>query len=69
MAQNPVSVIQLNAITQEILDSAITAHKEIGAGLLESVYQHCMGYELKSRNLQIDSNVIVPLHYKGTPLR
>jgi GxxExxY protein len=40
---------ELDRLSSIILDSAITVHKEMGPGLLESVYQHCLITELKFR--------------------
>ena len=58
----------LNDITSEILDSAIEVHREMGPGLLESVYQNCMIIELEERGLDVAPQTPVPLHYKGTQL-
>lgn len=58
----------LNHLSSVILGSAITVHKEIGPGLLEGVYQHCMVKELRSRQLNVDMMVPVTLYYKGEPL-
>jgi GxxExxY protein len=55
----------LNYFTSIILDYAITVHKEIGPGLLESVYQHCMIKELRDRKIEIEAMVQVPLIYRG----
>lgn len=55
----------LNYFTSIILDSAITVHKEMGPGLLESVYQHCMIKELRERKIEIEPMVQVPLCYRG----
>jgi GxxExxY protein len=60
---------ELDRLSGIILDSAITVHKEMGPGLLESVYQHCLITELKFRRLYIDSLVPVPLSYKGNLLQ
>lgn len=57
-----------NSVSQIILDAAITVHKEMGPGLLESVYQHCMVKELKSRHVEVVTMVPVQLHYKGEAL-
>ncbi len=40
-------------------------HKEMGPGLLESVYQKCMVRELRLREIQIETMVMIPLIYKG----
>ena len=55
----------LDNLSSIILDAAITVHKEMGPGLLESVYQHCMIKELRNRQVQVDTMVPVPLSYKG----
>jgi GxxExxY protein len=56
----------LNKITGAILDSAIAVHKEMGPGLLESVYQICLCEELRSRGFELNTNVPVRLSYKNT---
>jgi GxxExxY protein len=60
---------ELDRLSSIILDSAITVHKEMGPGLLESVYQHCLITELRFRGILIDSLVPVPLSYKGNLLQ
>jgi GxxExxY protein len=61
----PVDSNSLNHISSIILDSAIAVHKELGPGLLEAVYQHCMLTELRRRELDVKITVPVTLHYKG----
>lgn len=56
---------QLNKISKEIVDAAYTVHKEMGPGLLESVYEYCMLKELELRNIHAKRQVIIPLYYKG----
>ena len=68
MKLNTPAVEHLNHFTSVILDSAIRVHKEMGPGLLESVYHHCLIDELIGRNLRVDSRVNVPLHYRGKNL-
>ena len=58
----------LNHLSAGILDAAIAVHKEMGPGLLESVYQECMINELRSREIRVDTMVLVPLEYKGRTL-
>jgi GxxExxY protein len=55
----------MNALSKEILDAAISVHKEMGPGLLESVYECCLVKELSLRNIKAVSQVQLPLYYKG----
>src|SRR5690242_7580698 len=68
MKKDPFEREILNRLSSNILDAAITVHREIGPGLLESVYQHCMVKELQDRQLLVNTMVPVPLHYKGVAL-
>ncbi len=58
-----------NKLSGQILDAAITAHKEMGPGLLESVYELCLLKELQFRNVYVEHQVAVPLFYKGEDLK
>ena len=58
----------LNELSSIILKSAIAVHQEMGPGLLEGVYQHCMILELRSRGLIVNQMIPVQLHYKGIPI-
>jgi len=51
-----------------ILDAAITVHKELSPGLLESAYELALAKELKLRDIDIKSQVAVELKYKGESL-
>ena len=62
------SVDRLNEFSSVILKSAIAVHKEMGPGLLESVYQQCMILELRNQGLLVNQSVPVRLHYKGVPI-
>ena len=57
-----------NLISQYIIGAAIEVHKELGPGLLECVYESCLIAELKRRGLQVESQKILPLFYKGEKL-
>jgi len=65
--------VGVNALTHEIIGSAIEVHRIIGPGLLESVYETALCYELGLRGLRVHRQVFVPVHYKGlnlkTPIR
>lgn len=38
-----------NQVVKEIIDAAFQVHSQLGAGLLESVYEVCLGHELRKR--------------------
>lgn len=52
----------------EIIGAAIEVHKELGPGFLESVYEEAMVYESNKRHLQYDTQVNIPVYYKGYKL-
>ena len=53
-----------NEISRMIIDSAVSVHKELGPGLLESVYEIVMAYELQQRGLRVSRQVPVSIRYK-----
>ena len=55
-------------LSKEILDASIRVHKEMGPGLLESVYEACLSKELQMRNLDVERQVTLPLQYRGVEL-
>ena len=57
-----------NRLSKIILDSCIAVHKEMGPGLLESVYEICLMKELNLRGIQAKNQVSIPLFYKGFEL-
>jgi GxxExxY protein len=58
----------LNELTYQIIGSAIEVHKELGPGLLESVYHKCLKQELSIRNIKFLSEQVVSVNYKGLEL-
>ena len=55
-----------NEISAQILDAAITVHREIGGpGVLESYYEAALAYELRSRGMNVETQKSVPMIYKG----
>ncbi len=56
--------MELNYISSQIIQAAITVHKALGPGLLESVYQKCMVIELEGMGMDVDSEVDLPVIYK-----
>ena len=55
----------LNELTYEVIGCAIEVHKHLGPGLLESIYEKCFLRELNLRGITNESQVYVPLEYKG----
>ena len=51
-----------------ILDCAFEVHKELGPGLLESVYEECLVMELRDRGIKAENQVHLPIYYKGKRL-
>jgi GxxExxY protein len=58
----------LNDLGGIILDAAVTVHRELGPGLLESVYELALTKELRSRNLSIKTQFAVDVFYKDESL-
>lgn len=54
--------------TKQIIGAAIEVHRELGAGLLESAYEHCLAHELRLRGLSFQRQLEIPITYKGTNL-
>ena len=57
-----------NEITEKVIGCAIAVHKALGPGLLESSYQRCLVYELRQKNLIVESQCELPLIYKDINL-
>ncbi|HEY7403963.1 MAG TPA: GxxExxY protein [Candidatus Angelobacter sp.] len=53
-----------NQISGVVLDAAIAVHNALGPGLLESAYQACLAYELRSRGLRVETQVPLPIKYR-----
>lgn len=55
----------LEAECRTLIGAAIDVHRALGPGLLESVYVKCMALELGERGLRAQSEVPIPILYKG----
>ena len=64
-----ISKDRYEEIGAAIVDAAYHVHRELGPGLLESVYEICMIEELKERGLLVENQVRIPVFYKGKELR
>jgi len=55
----------LDALSHEVIGTAMAVHSELGAGLLESAYEHCLLYELNKRGLKAEAQIMLPISYDG----
>ena len=58
----------LNDLTHTIIGAAIEVHKELGPGLLESIYEKCLAHLLKEKGLIFTTQQRVPLLFRGLHL-
>ncbi|MFH1826542.1 MAG: GxxExxY protein [bacterium] len=56
---------QEEEIGKKIVHAAFLVHKNLGPGLLESIYENCFCYELERSGLKIKRQAVVPLIYDG----
>ncbi|MDH5181162.1 MAG: GxxExxY protein [Gammaproteobacteria bacterium] len=54
-----------NEITEQIIGAAIDVHRELGPGLLETVYHQCLAHEFGLRGIKYDSELVFGARYKG----
>ena len=55
-------------LTKQVVDAAFAVHSALGPGLLESVYETCLAYELKKRRIPFQRQVLLPIVYDGVTL-
>jgi len=59
-----------NQVSASIIDAAIEVHRVMGGpGLLESIYEDALAYELELQGLKVQRQLAVPVLYKGRPIR
>ena len=59
---------RIESYASRIVDSGYRVHKELGPGLLESVYLFCLMGELTRRGIKAEQEVSLPLYYRGNKL-
>jgi len=57
--------MEVNRLTEEIIGAAIEVHRALGPGLLESAYESCLCHELDLRDISYQSQLSLPVTYKG----
>ena len=53
-----------NELSYKIIGAAIEVHKNLGVGLLESAYETALAYELRTMDINVKQQVVLPLQYK-----
>ena len=67
-APRPAGHLALHDLSRAVIGAAIEVHRVLGVGLLESAYQRALAHELTLRGIPHESEVELPLAYKGTAL-
>jgi GxxExxY protein len=62
-----LEIKEYNKLSGQIIGCCIAVHKELGPGLLESVYEECLAIELQNSGLNFKRQVHLPVMYKGEP--
>jgi GxxExxY protein len=62
------NLAQLNKLTEKIIGCAIEVHKTLGPGLLESIYENALCFELTISGIAYNKQVKIPIVYKGSDL-
>jgi GxxExxY protein len=57
-----------NSLATKVIGLAIKVHKELGPGLLESVYKECLFYEIKKSGLFVEKEKPLPIYYDEVEL-
>lgn len=62
---NTAENLELDRIGSIVVDAAFKVHVALGPGLLESVYEACLFYELTKRGLKVRRQLELPIRYDG----
>ncbi len=58
-----------NLVAQQIVDAAYRLHTTLGPGLLESVYEAALAYELEKRGLRLSRQQAIPVVYEAVRIQ
>jgi GxxExxY protein len=56
---------KLNKISHDIIQAAIEVHRELGPGLLESVYRKCLAELLREMGYRVEEELCLPVTFRG----
>lgn len=57
-----------NKLSEKVIGAAIEVHRELGPGLLESVYEHCLMHEFTLQGIKYENQKPLPVIYKDVKL-
>lgn len=61
-------LLQTSELVRKVIGASIEVHRWVGPGLLESAYRACLQKELKAQGIPFETEVRLPLVYKGEPV-
>lgn len=56
---------QTELMAKDVVDCAFAVHPALGPGLLESTYEKCLAFEIASRGLLVERQIVLPIEYRG----
>ena len=56
---------QADGLTGEVIEAAVEVQKHFGIGVLENIYKQCLAQEMRVRGHKAETEVVVPITYKG----
>lgn len=59
---------QVDLLSERIIGCALTVHRALGPGLLESAYQTCLAHELSLAGLRVATERMLPIHYRDVAI-
>jgi len=59
---------EINLLSRAIIGYAIDVHKELGPGLLESIYEKCLAHLLIQNGYSISRQQVIPIDFRGLSL-
>jgi len=60
--------MEKDKLTEKVIGCAIEVHRNLGPGLLESTYEHCLAHELYINSISFKKQLPMPVIYKGINL-
>ena len=60
--------MEFDPLSNKVIGAAIEVHRTLGPGLLESIYEQALAYELHSSGISVQTQVALPVAYKAVKL-